>query len=124
MRPNRRAVVGMLAASAPTLILSSATQSRDTVGVASPLDRLTMLRPAPLLPSIRLFGLDGKTVDLASLTGSPIILNFWASWCAPCRIELPILDRLRRRFAIKGCAFLPYPRIARGDRLSSGTFGR
>jgi thiol-disulfide isomerase/thioredoxin len=106
MRPNRRAVVGMLAGSAPTLILGSAAQSRDVVSVAASLGRLTILRPAPLLPSIRLFGLDGKSVDLASLAGSPIILNFWASWCAPCRIELPILDRLQETFRDQGLRIL------------------
>jgi len=56
--------------------------------------QFTLLRPARELPSIRLFRLDGKTIDLASLRGQPVLLNFWATWCAACRTELPILDRL------------------------------
>jgi thiol-disulfide isomerase/thioredoxin len=47
-----------------------------------------------MLPSIRLFSLGGGTMDLASLRGEPILLNFWATWCPACRIELPMLDRL------------------------------
>jgi thiol-disulfide isomerase/thioredoxin len=56
--------------------------------------QFTTIRPQRELPSARLFGLDGKTTDLVSLRGRPILLNFWASWCAACKIELPILDRL------------------------------
>ncbi len=56
--------------------------------------QFTILRPQIELPPIRLFGLDGKTIDLSSLRGKPILLNFWATWCAACRTELPILDRL------------------------------
>lgn len=48
------------------------------------------------MPSVRLFGLSGGSVDVKSLVGQPILLNFWASWCAGCRTELPILDRLHR----------------------------
>jgi thiol-disulfide isomerase/thioredoxin len=96
----------MLAAGAPTLILNSAARPRETSSIPSTLDRVTILRPVRALPSIRLFGLDGKSVDLASLAGSPIILNFWASWCAPCRIELPILDRLQTQYRDQGLRIL------------------
>lgn len=56
--------------------------------------QFTLIRPQIELPSIRLFGFDGGAVDLASFRGRPILLNFWASWCDACRMELPILDSL------------------------------
>ena len=56
--------------------------------------QFTILHPQRDIPFVRLFGLDGTTVELSTLKGRPILLNFWATWCAPCRTELPILDRL------------------------------
>ncbi|HEY7150780.1 MAG TPA: TlpA disulfide reductase family protein [Solirubrobacterales bacterium] len=48
-------------------------------------------REAPPLPTQVLHG---PSVDLASLHGSPALVNFWASWCTPCKEEAPTLDRL------------------------------
>lgn len=50
-----------------------------------------------MLPSIRIFSLAGGSVDLRTFIGRPLLLNFWASWCAACKSELPVLDRLSAR---------------------------
>src|SRR3954469_16245047 len=43
-------------------------------------------------PSFEVTYFDGTKVSLADLRGEVVILNFWATWCAPCREELPLLD--------------------------------
>ena len=47
------------------------------------------------LPDITLANLDGKPTKLASFGGRPLMVNFWATWCAPCRREIPLLNKIR-----------------------------
>ncbi len=49
-----------------------------------------------LLPAATLRLLDGGTLNLADTRGSPLVLDFWASWCGPCRRGLPHMDALAR----------------------------
>jgi thiol-disulfide isomerase/thioredoxin len=45
---------------------------------------------------------DGKALTLQSLRGRPLVVNFWAPWCAPCVKEMPDLDRFAQTYAAKG----------------------
>jgi len=47
-------------------------------------------------------GLDGKPVALADFKGKPLVLNFWATWCPPCRKEIPELVEIHNRFGARG----------------------
>jgi thiol-disulfide isomerase/thioredoxin len=46
------------------------------------------------LPAVVVSKPDGTTLDLAALEGTPVLLNLWATWCAPCVTEMPMLDAL------------------------------
>ncbi|KQP35454.1 TlpA disulfide reductase family protein [Pseudorhodoferax sp. Leaf274] len=47
------------------------------------------------LPALQLVAVDGSMVDLRSFRGKPVVLNLWASWCPPCRREMPVLQQLQ-----------------------------
>lgn len=69
-------------------------------------------------PPIVATALDGTPLDLASLRGRPVIVNFWASWCVPCRAEFPLLaEKLaelgpRDDLAIVGVLYKDEPPLA------------
>jgi thiol-disulfide isomerase/thioredoxin len=54
------------------------------------------LRPAVEGPALKLERIDGRSVSLASFRGKAVLLCFWATWCPPCRRELPLLERLQK----------------------------
>jgi len=53
-------------------------------------------------PAFVLEDLSGKKVSLASYKGKAVLINFWATWCAPCKIETPWLIELRNQYAAQG----------------------
>lgn len=53
-------------------------------------------------PEFELLAADGEPIRLSELHGKPVVLNFWASWCAPCRAEMPALQTIAGRYEDKG----------------------
>ena len=82
-------ILGILVA---TIAVSFLLQLRDSL-----LDRLPGLpEQGPTqnaeVPDFTLETVDGKTVSLSDYRGRPVVINFWATWCAPCREEMPLLQ--------------------------------
>jgi cytochrome c biogenesis protein CcmG/thiol:disulfide interchange protein DsbE len=76
---------------------------RDESAVTSELQR----GGSPTAPAFTLERLDGKgELDLASLRGKAVVLNFWASWCGPCKDETPLLQEAWKRWEGKDVVFV------------------
>jgi cytochrome c biogenesis protein CcmG, thiol:disulfide interchange protein DsbE len=110
----------------------------------APGDRGMVGKPAPgfTLP-VAANGEAGSKMDMGALLGRPVILDFWASWCGPCAIEAPVLDRLARRYEKRGLVVmgvnssdppeviksyaskkgLSYPMVADGGSVASDQYG-
>src|SRR5262245_54801666 len=50
--------------------------------------------------------LNGKTVRVNAFRGKPVVLNFWATWCVPCRSEMPLLVEAEKEYADRGVMFI------------------
>ncbi len=57
---------------------------------------------APLAPDVQFAKLDGSNLRLTDLRGRVVVLNFWATWCIPCRSEIPALSSMEKAFAPSG----------------------
>jgi peroxiredoxin len=68
------------------------------------------LVPAPqkgfLAPDFALQTMSGKEVKLSDLRGQVVVVNLWASWCAPCRLEMPALNRVHEEYKDAGLVIL------------------
>ena len=67
--------------------------------------RLTKQAPKPA-PALKLQDLDASPRDLATLKGKVVLINFWATWCPPCRREMPSMERLSQALAGEAFAVL------------------
>lgn len=68
-------------------------------------DQITLLRGKPA-PAFTLTTLEGKKVSLADYKGRPVLVNFWATWCGPCKVEMPWFEEFRKQYAAQGFEIL------------------
>lgn len=76
-------------------------------GKSSGLERLVRVEPANALPNLIFTDGEGRDRNLGEWRGKVILVNLWATWCAPCKREMPSLDRLQAKLGGADFAVLP-----------------
>lgn len=82
---------------------------------------LVAVKPRLSAPDMVLKDLDDKTVNLAALKGNVVLVNFWATWCPPCRREFPSMERLRLAFDKKPLVILAVNQGENAEAIESFT---
>jgi cytochrome c biogenesis protein CcmG/thiol:disulfide interchange protein DsbE len=103
--PLAAVLVVALIAAITAFAVSSGTDNEAAGNGRCPSQLPTDVAPVTVgeqVPDFSLPGLNGGCVHLSDFHGQPLVVNFWASWCHPCRVEFPLLADARDRYADRG----------------------
>ncbi len=83
-------------------LLAAAMAACTLVGAAAAVQAAPAAAAAKPAPDFALTLSDGRKITLAQLRGQVVMINFWASWCGPCRTEMPLLDAMYKKYKAMG----------------------
>ncbi|MCH7320676.1 TlpA family protein disulfide reductase [Solibacillus sp. MA9] len=72
--------------------------SEQVMGKEVPLDETIGLEKGNIAPDFTLYNLDGKPLTLSDLKGKRVVLNFWTTWCPPCKAEMPHMQEYYEKY--------------------------
>ena len=109
-------VMGLGALDVTSLSLASAPES--IAGRAEPVAERGVVKVGDEAPNFQLRDLAGNVVSLSQLRGKVVLLNFWATWCGPCRVEMPAMEQLYRSYSRKDFEILAVSTDAQGASVT------
>ena len=83
-------------------------------GGVIPVQQRGFVKPGQVAPDFRLRDMNGQMVSLSDFRGKVVLLNFWATWCGPCRVEMPAMEELYRQYPRKDFEILAVSTDAQG----------
>jgi peroxiredoxin len=94
--------------------LTMALSASSLAGSAASVAQRGIVKPGEPAPNFQLRDMNGRIVSLSELRGKVVLLNFWATWCGPCRVEMPAMERLYRTYDRKDFEILAVSTDAQG----------
>jgi peroxiredoxin len=95
-------IIGVVA----LMIYAGARLSRTTTGAGAGPEEASVMKAGTMAPDFELKTPDGKAVKLSSYRGKAVLLNFWATWCGPCKVETPWLVDFYKQYQPQGLEIL------------------
>lgn len=108
--------VGIVAIT-PTLASAEPPQCTWHGAIESGINNFVEKDPPVQIADIPFFNGEGEEVRLSDYRGTPLVMNFWATWCAPCVAEMPALDRMKALLADSGIDVLAIDEDRNGEKL-------
>lgn len=98
---------------------SAEVEGGDANAILGPDDIAGAVQVGQVAPDFTLIGVDGETYTLSDLQGQPVIINFWATWCAPCRFEMPELQETFEDYESEDLVLLAVNREESSEQIVS-----
>jgi thiol-disulfide isomerase/thioredoxin len=95
-------VLGIVVLVVAAMIYSGAYKSRQADVQAAKVDKIDLEVVGKQAPDFELETLDGRKMKLSDFRGKAVLLNFWATWCGPCKIEMPWLIEFQKQYQAQG----------------------